>query len=104
MPVHTIHRPRSKDTGVGIIRMYAVQRDLTRQRLRQSLQVSGTGRAALQRGKPALECFPLVDQPSASIAALTAGRAATRSWNFVKLANFDRSTFKNPAQQVTVNR
>src|SRR5262249_24095730 len=42
--------------------------------------------------------------PSACIAALTAGRAATRSWKLCRFANLARSTLTTLAQLVTVKR
>ncbi len=42
--------------------------------------------------------------PSATIAACTAGRAATRAWNASRLGNADRSSFTMLAQLVTTNR
>ena len=47
---------------------------------------------------------PYLISPSARIAARTAGRAATRSWNSARFANSERSSFANCAQLVTVNR
>lgn len=41
---------------------------------------------------------------SAFIAACTAGRAATRSWNASRFGNAERSSFTNADQRVTVKR
>src|ERR1700730_18789092 len=43
-------------------------------------------------------------KPSAFIAALTAGRAATRSWNSIRCTNLDRSSLSPRAHVVRVNR
>ena len=43
-------------------------------------------------------------RPSATSAACTAGRAATRFWNADSAGNCERSNFTNSAQRVTVNR
>lgn len=45
-----------------------------------------------------------LNNPSASSAASTAGRSATRCWNAANAVNADRSRPTCPAQLVTVNR
>gem|GEM_PF-140844 len=55
------------------------------------------------RGRPPAGAQPLIS-PSATIAAWTAGRAATRAWKASRLGKSARSSFTKLAQLVTVNR
>jgi hypothetical protein len=86
--------------GRGIDFSMQSDRETLGEELARSARV---GRAGATAVTPAHALSYLIN-PSACIAALTAGRAATRSWNARRLGNGDRSNLTVPAQLVTVKR